>query len=250
LGRISLSPLRNVRNLHQRLLLVVGVVLFAAGAAILAVGLVGYFDNDKTLPPEVTMDFADLIPDPPEGIEDVEGLPVAIPYNNPYPRVTAPLRMLVERFKLDAPIVELGLDKDGVPQVPLNGQDVAWYNFSAKPGAGSNAVFAGHVNWAGSPGSFARIDELEAGDEVRLISDEGREYVYEVFTNYAVDPEDPESLKVMAPTPTDTITLITCSGTWIPDRSERFGGNYTKRTIVQAKLVSSNVAVPAPISGG
>jgi len=240
----------NMGNLRRRLLLGAGLVLFAAGLAILAVGLVGFFEDAKALPPEVTMDFADLIPDPPKGIEDVEGLPVAIPYNNPYPRVTAPLRIVVERIRVDAPIVELGLDAGGVPQVPLNGKDVAWYNFSAKPGAGSNAVFAGHVNWAGAMGAFGKIDRLENGDTVRLIADDGREFTYEVFANYYVDPSDPESLKVMAPTPTDTITLITCSGTWIPNGSDRFGGEYTNRTIVQAKLVDSSLAVPSQISGG
>ena len=237
-------------NLRRRLLLGAGLVLFAAGLAILAVGLVGYFEDDKALPPEVTMDFADLIPDPPKGIEDVEGLPVSIPYYNPYPRVTAPLRIVVERIRVDAPIVELGLDAAGVPQVPLNGNDVAWYNFSAKPGAGSNAVFAGHVNWAGAVGAFGKIDQLENGDTVRLIADDGREFTYEVFANFDVDPLDPESLKVMAPTPTDTITLITCGGTWIPDPIERFGGEYTNRTIVQARLVESSLAVPSQISGG
>ena len=249
MGRISVSALRNV-DLRQRLLLAAGVALLLAGCAVLAVGLVGYFDKDKAVAPEVTMDLADLLPDPPKGIEEVEGLPVAIPYNNPYPRVTAPLRMVVERLRVDAPIVELGLDKDGVPQVPLNGDDVAWYNFSAKPGAGSNAVFAGHINWAGAIGVFGKIDRLEKGDTVRLIADDGRQFTYEVFANYDVDPSDPESLKVMAPTATDTITLITCGGTWIPDPSERFGGDYTNRTIVQAKLVSSSLAVPSEISGG
>jgi len=250
LDRVSL-PAVNMHNLRRRLLLGAGLVLFVAGAAILAVGLVGYLQEDAApVAPEITMDFADLIPDPPKGIEDVEGLPVAIPYNNPYPRVTAPLRLVIERIRVDAPIVELGLDGNGVPQVPLNGKDVAWYNFSAKPGAGSNAVFAGHVNWAGALGAFGKIDELVEGDTVRLIADDGRQFAYEVRANYAVDPEDRESLKVMAPTETDTITLITCSGTWVPDPSERFGGNYTTRTIVQAKLISSSLAVPSQISGG
>ena len=249
MGRISVSALRNV-DLRQRLLLAAGVALLLAGCAVFAVGLVGYFGKDKAAAPEVTMDLAGLLPDPPKGIEEVEGLPVAIPYNNPYPRVTAPLRMVVERLRVDAPIVELGLDKDGVPQVPLNGADVAWYNFSSKPGAGSNAVFAGHINWAGAIGVFGKIDRLEKGDTVRLIADDGRQFTYEVFANYDVDPSDPESLKVMAPTATDTITLITCGGTWIPDRSQRFGGDYTNRTIVQAKLVSSSLAVPSEISGG
>ena len=236
-----------MRDLRRRLLLGAGLVLFAAGATILALGLVNYFNNNTAAqPPEVAMDFADLIPDPPKGIEDVEGLPVSIPYYNPYPRVTAPLRIVIDKIEVNAPIVELGLDGNDVPQVPLNGQDVAWYNFSAKPGAGSNAVFAGHVAWPGTAAVFAHLDRVQPGDTVRLISEDGREYTYEVTANFLVDPLDPESLKVMAPTPTDTITLITCGGTWIPDPSERFGGSYNSRTIVQAKLLDSNLAVPVP----
>jgi LPXTG-site transpeptidase (sortase) family protein len=122
---------------------------------------------------------------------------------------------------------------------------VAWYDFSALPGAGSNAVFSGHVTWNGRA-VFWALDELQPGDTISVISEDGVEYTYEVFDNFPVDPSDPASLKVMKPTPTDTITVITCGGTWIPDPSEQFGGNYTTRTIVQAKLVDSTVDVPSP----
>ncbi len=74
-----------------------------------------------------------------------------------------------------------------------------------------------------------------------------------MFANFAVDPFNPDSLKVMSPTDEDIVTLITCGGSWVPDPAERFGGNYTDRTIVQAKLVQSSVtapAVPAEISQG
>ncbi|MEE8137341.1 MAG: sortase, partial [Thermoanaerobaculia bacterium] len=99
---------------------------------------------------------------------------------------------------------------------------------------------------AGAPAVFGDLDQLQPGDTVRLMSDDGREFTYEVFDNFPVDPSDPASLKVMAPTEADTITLITCGGTWIPDPSEQFGGNYTDRTIVQAKLVESSLAAPVP----
>jgi LPXTG-site transpeptidase (sortase) family protein len=142
------------------------------------------------------------------------------------------------------------MDGEGIPYVPLNGQDVAWYNFSTKPGAGSNAVFAGHINWERAPGVFSELVDVQPGDTVRLLSDDGREYTYEVFANFAVDPLDPASLKVMDPTSEDTVTLITCGGSWIPDASERFGGNYTDRTIVQARLTESVLAEPAAFSDG
>ncbi len=253
MGRFSSRSSGTLRRLRRGLILGLGVALFAAGATLLSIGLIGYFD-DATPAPEASSVTDALI-----SIDDVENLPVAIPYYNPQrttpepepepPAVTVPLRLMIDRFGVDAPVGVYTLDEDGVPEVPVAddaGEVVAWYDFSSKPGAGSNAVFAGHITWNRAPAVFAKLNDLQAGDVVRLVSDDGREYTYEVFANFAVDPYDTESLKVMAPTETDTITLITCGGTWIPDPSERFGGDYTDRTIVQAKLVRSSVSSPVP----
>jgi LPXTG-site transpeptidase (sortase) family protein len=222
------------------------------GATLLGIGLIGYFDDDAAPAPE-----ASSVTDALTSIDDVENLPVAISYYNPQrttptpepPAVTVPLRLVIDSLGVDAPVGVYELDGNGVPEVPLAddaAEVVAWYDFSSKPGAGSNAVFAGHVTWNRAPAVFGNLDDLQAGDVVRLVSDDGREYTYEVFANFAVDPYDTESLKVMAPTETDTVTLITCGGTWIPDPSEQFGGDYTTRTIVQAKLVQSSVSAPTP----
>jgi LPXTG-site transpeptidase (sortase) family protein len=238
------------KHLRQRFLLALGAALFAAGAVILSIGLIDYFDQREG-------DSATNVVTEPPSIENLEHMP-AVPYD-PLPTVTepeptpepvaAPLRLVIERLGVDAPVVVMGLDDQGIPHVPLNGQDVAWYSFSSPPGAGCNAVFAGHINWGGAAGVFGDLDELQPGDTVRLISGDGRESAYEVFTNFAVDPYEDDSLKVMDPTPTDTVTLITCGGTWIPDASERFGGSYTNRIIVQARLMEPTLAVPAISEG-
>lgn len=241
----------SVNQLRRRFLLGLGAALFAVGAVTIAIGLIQYIGESESSGTDDPITELITVP----SIDDVEGLPVAIPFYNPEAatatpeavrEVTSPLRMIIDGIEVDAPVIEMGLDDGGIPQVPLNGQDVAWYNFSSKPGGGSNAVFAGHINWAGAQGVFGRLGQLQSGDSIRLISKDGREYAYEVFGNFPVDPADPASLKVMAPTETDTITLITCGGTWIPDASERFGGNYTNRTIVQAKLMQPSVAAPVP----
>ena len=250
-----------VGRLRGRLLLGVGAALFVAGAAILAVGIISYLDDGQA---SVPARQSQAFPDSPNYSEiDLEGfehLPVAIPYYNPQrtlilpepepeAQVAAPLRMVIESIDVDAPVNTYGLDATGVPQVPTAADApdvVAWYDFSTRPGEGSNAVFAGHVNWAGAPAVFGDLDQLQPGDTVRLMSDDGREFTYEVFDNFPVDASDPASLKVMAPTETDTITIITCGGTWIPDPSEEFGGSYPDRTIVQAKLVESSLAAPVP----
>jgi LPXTG-site transpeptidase (sortase) family protein len=240
-------------RLRQRFLLGLGAAFFAVGSVILSIGLVGYLDEREG-------DSATNVVTEPPSVQNLEHMP-AVPYDpapavseptpEPTPEpVAAPLRLVVESLAVDAPVIEMGVDDQGIPHVPYNGLDVAWYSFSSPPGAGSNAVFAGHINWEGAPGVFANLDDLQPGDTLRLISEDEDEYTYEVFANFAVDPYDSESLKVMNPTPTDTVTLITCGGSWIPDPSERFGGSYTNRTIVQARLMESTLAVPAVVSEG
>ena len=154
----------------------------------------------------------------------------------------AGFNLVIDALGLNAKVVRLGLTPDNVPQVPNDGRKVAWYEFTAKPGTGGNAVLAAHVRWAGDPGAFADLAELEDGDLMRLEWDDGGESVYEVFDSLVVDVKKPDSLRVMAPTRRDTLTLITCGGTFVADRDNPLGGDFTKRTVVQAHLVESSVA--------
>lgn len=176
----------------------------------------------------------------PEG-EGPTSVPVSVPTSTlPRPATEMSVRMIIEPIGVDATVATFGLDQEGLPQVPLNGEQVAWYDFSAWPGTGSNAVFAGHLDWEGAPAVFARLNELQVGDTITLTT-AAWERTYTVTNTSLIDPADPASLRVMKPTDTDTITLITCGGTWIPDPSELFGGDYASRVIVQAEqLADSN----------
>jgi len=158
----------------------------------------------------------------------------------PTPAPVAPVnngtRLIVEALGIDAPVITLGLDANAIPEVPLTGYEVAWYNFSAAPGTSSNAVFSGHVTWGGGkPAVFYYLPQLSPGSTIKVVTADGIVLTYEVFKNVLVSETD---VWVMAPTSEPIITLITCGGTWVPDSSERFGGDYTGRTVVQARLVS------------
>ena len=159
----------------------------------------------------------------------------------PLPEVAAPARMVIDKMGVDAPIITLGLDANRLPEVPNGPDTVAWYDFSAKPGQGSNAVFSGHVDWTvnGQPVTavFWRLGELEEGDVVRLTLEDGSELLYRVTNNVTIRYDDPDGVKVMDETPNDVITLISCGGTWVPDPSSPLGGNYTQRVIVRAERV-------------
>lgn len=151
-----------------------------------------------------------------------------------------PRRMIIQSAGVDSRVVPLGLDEDGALEVPSNGSDIAWYEVFAKPGTGSNAVFAGHVDWARTPAVFADLEDVEAGDTILVEMLDGTRLAYVVSSNTSVNPKDPASALVMSATPEDAITLISCGGTWIPDEDKEYGGDYSERVVVQATLVGAN----------
>jgi LPXTG-site transpeptidase (sortase) family protein len=165
--------------------------------------------------------------------------------------VIAPVRLHIPRLYIDAPVVIMGVDENRIPQVPDRPDQIAWYDFSAPPGQGSNAVFSGHVDWQTRqgdpiPGVFYRLREMEIGDTIDLTLEDGTRLEYKVTGNVATPYDDPNVVKAMQPTSRDVITLITCGGTWLRDPGERFGGNYSHRIIVRAERVDAR----APGSGG
>jgi LPXTG-site transpeptidase (sortase) family protein len=158
----------------------------------------------------------------------------------------AAYRIVIDRIGVNANVFTYGLDANRVPEVPLNGSDVAWYNFSDRPGTGSNAVFAGHVTWGGGA-VFYKLDEVQVGDRINLRGDNGVELTYTVSETFLVDPDDPNALSVMSPTDKDVITLITCGGSFYYTGDPVFNGDYTHRRIVRATFAG---ITPQPAAGG
>jgi len=242
--------------LRRRRLVALGGLLFLAGLAIVAVGLFGSLHGGESasstvnVNPPVAATPTPLITFTPTPIEaPATSLPQPTP-----PLGDAPYRIIIEKINVNAPVLTFGLDANAVPEVPTGShaaEIVAWYDFSAKPGTGSNAVFSGHVTWFGRA-VFWNLKRLEIGDTIRLMGEDGTEMVYSVTESFLVNPHDPEATMVMAGTPTDMITIITCDGEYIENNDPVFGGEYTERRVVRADLVSVAVAgVPqAPNPGG
>ena len=162
------------------------------------------------------------------------------------PPAPAPVRFLIPRLYIDAPVATLGLDSNNDPLVPDRPDQVAWYNFSASPGQNDNAVFSGHVDWQTRrgdpiPGVFYRLRELKIGDQIAITLADGSQLQYRVTGNVATAYDDPNVLRAMDPSSRDVITLITCGGAWVIDPSQHNGGNYTHRIIVRAERVSGAV---------
>ena len=246
----------------KKLLLAVSAAIFATGVTLGIIGLLGLApgsgDRDQSIPPQATNTSGQTTSDseawlrelryrledtPPADTIPTAATPAAAPTEVPSrPSVTdnsAPLvRVIIEAIGVNAPMITLGLDSAAIPEVPSSGAEVGWYNYSGRPGSGSNVVISGHVTWNKRAAVFWRLGELQEGELIRLTTEGGGQLVYQVTANLLVDPSDPESVRLIYPTDTEMLTLVTRRGTFNRDASARFGGQYTHRTVVQAKPVS------------
>jgi LPXTG-site transpeptidase (sortase) family protein len=167
----------------------------------------------------------------------------------PPPSRDMPYRLIIDKIGVNAAVGTYGLGPDAIPDVPSNGREVAWYDFSSPPGAGSNTVFAGHVTWSGR-GVFYDLEDLSVGDEITVVASQGgTRFTYVVKDVFLVNPDDPNSVSVMMPTPgTDQVTLITCGGDpYYVGGVARY--DYTHRLIVRALHTGTFTAEPAAAGG-
>ncbi len=123
----------------------------------------------------------------------------------------------------------------GVDQVFVEGTGTAelrrgpgHYTGTPLPGQAGNAALAGHRTTYGAP--FNKLDGLRPGDEIMVTTVQGS-FHYDVRRSFVVKPSD---VWVVAPTPSDQLTLTTCT--------PRFSASH--RLIVQAALVGSPVSAP------
>lgn len=123
------------------------------------------------------------------------------------------IRIQIPALGIDAPVVQ----GDGWEQLM---KGVAQHIGSANPGEKGNMVLSGHNDVYGEV--FRYLDRLKAGDQV-IVFTFNRTYTYIVEGWTLVEPNQVE---VMAPTPDETLTLISCYPYLID----------TQRIIVKARL--------------
>jgi sortase (surface protein transpeptidase) len=144
---------------------------------------------------------------------------------------SAPRRVMVPALQVDTPVISLGLQPDGVLQVPADAATVGWYTGAPAPGALGPAVLAGHVNFNGADGAFARLAELRPGDEVRVARQDGSTAVFAI-TRVDRHPKDRfPTDAVYGPIDHAGLRLITCGGDF-DDRT----GHYADNVIAYAEL--------------
>lgn len=231
---------------RRGLFLSAGAVAFVVGIGLLAFGAYNVFFGDDGPPVSdapllAVSDF--LTPTPVSTGSPLSPTPAPLP-----PLGDESYDLVIDKIGVDAPVSAYGLDEEAVPETPT-GDDaktvVAWYKFTAKPGVGSNAVFAGHVTWFGEA-VFYNLPAVELGDEVRLDGEDGTQLVYRVSNVFRVLASDPNARALMSATSSDILTIITCDGIFTPDETDNVtGGEYDQRLVIRADLVSVTPGIGA-----
>ncbi len=145
---------------------------------------------------------------------------------------SVPARVQIPSIGVDSTLMGLGLQADRSLQVPPTGFPAGWYTGAPTPGELGPAILAGHVDWAGHPGVFYELRNLEAGAEVTVSRLDGIAAVFRVrqVEQYPKDAFPTEA--VYGNLDRAGLRLITCGGSF--DRRAR---SYNDNIVAFADLV-------------
>ncbi|MEV0144640.1 MULTISPECIES: class F sortase [unclassified Nonomuraea] len=165
-------------------------------------------------------------------------VPPPLPLPDPAPPMmpSSPVRIVIKKLGVNAPVRSLGLAKDGTIQVPPanNPNLVGWYREMATPGEAGAAVMLGHKDTYTRSAVFSRLHELLNGDTIEVRRQDG---ITAVFTVGGVEQASKKTFpteRVYGSRENAQLHLITCGGSY-----NRTIGHYTDNVIVYATMTSS-----------
>jgi hypothetical protein len=145
------------------------------------------------------------------------------------PAGVVPTRLALPTAGIDTALAGIDLDGSGTLVPPTDPLRAGWYAGSAVPGEPGPAVIAGHVDWAGAPGIFARLDEVAVGDPVVVGRTDGTTQRFTVTRVVRYAKAGFPTAEVYGATPDAQLRLITCGGEF-----DRAAGSYRENVVVYA----------------
>lgn len=158
--------------------------------------------------------------------------PRAFPVLDP----SRPLRVTIPALKIEAPILEVGLAKDGSVDVPPvdRHNEAGWFRDGPTPGQFGPALIVGHADTRTGPSVFHGLARIKPGQVIEVLRSD-REVA--LFTVNSVENFGKAKLpikRVYADYSRPALRLVTCGGTWL-------GGaqGYSDNIVVFASLTGT-----------
>jgi sortase (surface protein transpeptidase) len=227
----SRSPVRRLRVVvwasavwaaHARLL---SAAMLSAGLLAAGAGTVGLVVAHVSSAPAVRL----AARPPPVAVPSGRTvLPVSLSTVQQPPR---PVWLTIPAIGVKAPIVTLGLNRNGTLQVPGGTTVVGWYTGSPRPGAIGSAIIAGHVDSRSGPGVFFWLRRMHRGERIYVRRADGTLAVFTVTAVQMYAKAQFPTAMVYGPVPDAELRLITCGGTFDYARH-----SYLSNVVVYARL--------------
>ncbi len=117
---------------------------------------------------------------------------------------------------LASPSEPVGLEPDGQMEIP-DESEIGWYQYGATAGQPGATVLAAHVSWNRTVGPFARLGNVEPGEQLEVALDDGSVRRYEVTERAVYGKLELPRERIWRTTGDETLVLITCGGDYNPD---------------------------------
>jgi LPXTG-site transpeptidase (sortase) family protein len=168
-------------------------------------------------------------------VSPVTPLPASTASSVPTGSVANPMRLLIPKINVDAPVEEVNITSTGELAAPAKNpwDGVGWYKTGPRPGEMGSAVIDGHLDQpGGSPAVFWKLSQLREGDSVIVMDAQKHTYRFRVTRVASYSPQNAPVQEIFGNSQGRYLNLITCAGTWIP--SER---QTTLRLVVYTSQV-------------
>ena len=130
-----------------------------------------------------------------------------------------------------APVVRLGLNRDGTLEVPTDFADAGWWSGGTAPGRPGPAVIVGHIDSYRGPAVFYRLGDLRPGAAVLVSLGNGSVVRYIVQGSMEVPKSSFPTQRVYRAVPYPALRLVTCGGAF-----NHATGHYVDNVIVFARI--------------
>ena len=132
-------------------------------------------------------------------------------------------------------LIDLGLTAERELEVPDDAVTAGWFELSPTPGEVGPAVIAAHVDYAGVPGAFTRLRDVQPGDEITVARADRTTAVFTVYHVQRHPKSEFPTQRVYGNTETPELRLITCGGAF-----DEASGNYLDNVVVYARMSSAH----------
>jgi sortase (surface protein transpeptidase) len=205
---------------RARLSGIAGVLLFAAGAAI-----VGFVLASQIHAPQPSASAAGRI---------------GAAGHGPSLRRSTPVSVDIPAIGVNSSLLRLGVTSGGSMQVPslnTSAGEAAWFKYSVTPGQIGTSVIEGHVDSYAGPAVFFKLGALQPGDTVDVNLADGITAIFRVTGVREYLKANYPAKAIYDVTDYAALRLITCGGAF-----DYTTGHYLGSTVVYASLVASRPA--------